>query len=190
MVEYVSVTYWRSSPRLRSCRGRLIHAWLERIDWLDQEHKLPENDVLLDMAEQAVGRQDPAWFDAMMEKFKSMLMQPTVRDVLTRQSIDESSGQQIVLWREHPFAEYVDGQLMTGVFDRVVVIEQDGQPLSADLIDFKTDVVSVDEVPHRVESYRLQIEAYRSVLSVQLGLGRRSIRARLLFVESDVYHDI
>ena len=63
------------------------------------------------------------------------------------------------------------------------------QPVRADVVDFKTDVISTED-PHalaaQVEVYRPQLDAYRRAVATLLRLDERRISARLVFVEPGI----
>jgi len=57
-----------------------------------------------------------------------------------------------------------------------------GTPVSATIIDFKTDRVgSADEIEATAEKYRPQLETYREVLQRMTGMPANSIRCCLIF---------
>ncbi len=112
-----------------------------------------------------------------------------MRDVFTKPSISDSAVG-LDLWRERPFAVHIDDRLIQGVFDRVVVFIRDRRAVRADLIHFKSDVISREQLPHRAEHYRPQLEPYRTALSALLKIAPSDIHARLLFIEPGEYFDL
>ncbi|MFI0347563.1 MAG: UvrD-helicase domain-containing protein [Chthoniobacterales bacterium] len=71
------------------------------------------------------------------------------------------------VWRERNFAVVTKKQreLLTGTFDRVVIGRSlEGVPITAEIIDFKTDSLSLEEKKNREEFYQPQLEAYREAL--------------------------
>jgi hypothetical protein len=81
------------------------------------------------------------------------------------------------LWREKRFEVILDGEWVTGTFDRVVVA-----PDQALIIDFKTDDVADEAAArHRADGYRPQIDLYRRVVGMLTGLDSSVIRAALVF---------
>lgn len=135
-------------------RGRVVHDAFERVTYIDEVDR-----------------------DLLPGEVVAMLDHPVVREALTRRHSEET------LWREHSFAARVDGRMLTGRFDRVVIETDDaGRPIRARLIDFKTDRYS-DEV---VEHYRPQMEAYRRALAALLHLDEADIEATLLFVADGI----
>ncbi len=85
------------------------------------------------------------------------------------------------LWRERGFEIILDGEWVTGTFDRVLV--GDGR---ARLFDFKTDdfaKTSAQALDARVAAYRPQLELYRRVLARLTGLEESAIEAVLVFTK-------
>lgn len=98
----------------------------------------------------------------------------------------ESSAAQAVLrrpsdaaicWREKRFEILLNGEWLSGTFDRVVL-----EPHRATILDFKTDKVDDDEAfEARIEGYRPQLQTYREVLARMTGLPAEVIECQLLF---------
>ena len=74
---------------------------------------------------------------------------------------------------------------MRGTFDRVAVRREHGVPLSATLLDFKTDHVP-DEARLSAAAHRYapQLAAYRAALARVLGIDQTQITAQLIFLGS------
>lgn len=77
------------------------------------------------------------------------------------------------LWREQPFDVLLDDQWISGIFDRVVLLEEE-----AEIIDFKTD--ETDDV----DRHRHQMKQYRRCLAALTGRDPRTITASLIFLRS------
>ncbi len=86
----------------------------------------------------------------------------------------------------------MDGQWVTGAFDRVM-IERDanGNALSTTILDFKSDEVDNGSSLHGIaERYRPQMLLYRKALSQILNLDRERISIQLLFTQSGQVYDL
>jgi RecB family exonuclease len=93
-------------------------------------------------------------------------------------------GGTVELWREQRFELVLDGAWVSGSFDRVTLVRDGGgRPVSADVLDYKTDDVS-DPAVHaaRVEAYAPQLALYRSALARLTGLAPEAISTRLMFL--------
>jgi ATP-dependent exoDNAse (exonuclease V) beta subunit len=168
-----------------TARGRILHRLLQEVEWLDTFRGT--DDELLAIARQV--DPDPELVAASVAEFRAALRSPGLRSVLERPNGEVSA------WRERPFSLFLpdeDGAeiLWSGAFDRVVIRSQDGKPVSADLVDFKTDRVEGEALASRVESYRPQMRAYQRALSGITGLKESAIQLRLVFVTPDVVRDL
>jgi ATP-dependent helicase/nuclease subunit A len=89
------------------------------------------------------------------------------------------------LYRERSFAVRDDDGLLSGQFDRLVVLYDGDRAAGADVLDYKTDKLPADDpraIEARVEEYRPQLEAYRRAAAKLLNLQPGQVSARLLFV--------
>ena len=80
-----------------------------------------------------------------------------------------------------PFEAVVDGQWLTGVFDRVIV-ERDGtgRPVRAEVFDFKTD----EDVEGALGRHHRQLGFYRAAAARLLGLEAESVACYLVMTKS------
>ncbi|MCC7406662.1 MAG: UvrD-helicase domain-containing protein [Phycisphaeraceae bacterium] len=163
-------------------RGRLWHLWLSTIEWLDKVTPLPTDAQWLAAAVREFGPQ-PAGEDwpTLAAELRRKLRTPGLRKILTR----PPNLQPVDLWCERRFAIRLQGTLVTGVFDRVVVQRCDGAPISAELWDYKTDRLpdGTASILRLVEIYRPQMLSYRDALATMLKLPASAITARLLFLD-------
>lgn len=82
------------------------------------------------------------------------------------------------LWRERAFDVLIDGQWISGVFDRVLVhYSNQGAPASAIVYDFKTDHGSAEEIENRYEG---QMGIYRKALAQLLGVDEAGVSSKIL----------
>lgn len=164
-------------------RGTLFHAWFENVGWLEEGE--PDDELLRALAVGCPGAMTDV--DAGIAQFRKMLQSPTTSRTLSRAGYEEFGADcELELFREHPFAIRRAGELLQGIIDRLVVIRRDGEPVAADIIDFKTDRLADDAALSRaVETYRPQLEAYREAVVKLVGVGAEQVRARLLFVDRD-----
>ena len=65
--------------------------------------------------------------------------------------------------------------------DRVVWVYQGSQLIAADIIDFKSNVVDVDNLQSRIEYYQPQMEIYRRAVSQFAKIPIERIATRLVF---------
>lgn len=114
--------------------GTAVHEVFERVGWLDEEApELPGDEAGRCVAE--------------------LLALPEIRRAFER------AGREAELFREQPVEAIVDGRWLSGVIDRLHVI--DGGSV-VELIDFKTD--GVEQAAELLERHAGQMAAYRGVL--------------------------
>ena len=97
------------------------------------------------------------------------------------------------LYRERSFAVRDEDVVLSGTFDRLVVLYDGDRAVGADVLDYKTDDVPGDDpqaIDARVEQYRPQLEAYRRAAIRLLGLSPARVSARLLFVGPGIIRSI
>lgn len=174
-------------PAMQRVRGTVIHEWFALIDWLDDEASGPEDEALVQVARRAVTEVDDDGLRQHIAQFRRMLCDPVIRGALRK----PAQSSPIDLWRERAFAVPLNGQLLQGRFDRVVIhCNERGQPERAELIDFKTDRLSENGTGEIIARYKPQIEAYRQALSVMLRLAPSHIGAKLLLVGAGLCVDV
>jgi ATP-dependent exoDNAse (exonuclease V) beta subunit len=169
----------RSPGRTELAIGTLVHRLLEEVEWLEDFAQV-DADLEARLAPLEADR------DTRLEAlalFRAGIAQPAIADLLSR---GNHSGEQTV-WRERRFCTELpepDGttSLWSGAIDRLVLQMEQGKPVAADVIDFKSDRIPSSEVDARSEGYRSQMQAYQRVVAVQTGLDANRIRARLVFL--------
>ncbi len=161
-------------------RGRMIHAWLQKISWLNpSSQNLTEvlsKEVLWAIARSFGHDRSDNWVAQQIEDFLRTLSQSAIRQAFAQ---PPSESADVDLWRERRFAVTQNHALIHGTFDRVVIYrDHNGRASRADLIDFKTD-----PSPHLAtlaETYRPQIDVYRSALMNMLQLSKGSVNTSLM----------
>jgi ATP-dependent exoDNAse (exonuclease V) beta subunit len=174
----------------------VIHAWFEHIEWLDDPP--PDAQTLQQIARDVLQQCGDVIrdTDALADEFAAMIAKPAVRASLCRSAyanldaldISATGGgttRRLEVQNERVFAVQLDGEVLTGSIDRLVLVYDGDQLVAADVLDYKTDAVASQDDPRfeeRVEHYRPQIQAYCRAVSQMTGLPDGSIGARLLFV--------
>ncbi len=133
--------------------GLEVHAALARIEWSDgsalQFHGVSEDAAAI---------------------LNSFLAGPTAQSLFKRPT------HPCLLWRERSFDVIVDGQWMSGVFDRVhIQLDDTGHPVSATIHDFKTDRTDAAEIQSR---HAGQMSAYRRAAALLLGLDETAVTSQ------------
>lgn len=187
---------WEPDDSLRM--GTVIHAWLSRVRWLDQDG-LPNEDERRTVALELLGSLDR--FARLDTFFQEILQRPTIRSLLSLTSYQEMvTGQEQTpahnrpglqnpkweLYLEQPFVIRGDGAYTRGQFDRVVVLLDGQHVVGADIIDFKSDNVTSDRLKERIEFYRPQLELYHRAAAEWLHVPESEVSARIAFVHSGI----
>ena len=183
-------------------RGSILHAWFERIGWL--EDGLPDDAELLSVAAKLATPE--IVLPDEIKRFRAMLARPVVRAALSRSGYDEPAALGFAdavradlsdarvtkrLHRERSFVVRDQDALVFGKVDRVTLFYRGDNLLAADILDFKTDAVeTAAQIAERASFYRPQLQAYRQAAAALTGLAPERISARLLFVEPGMIQTI
>ncbi|HVX11798.1 MAG TPA: UvrD-helicase domain-containing protein [Pirellulales bacterium] len=204
-------------------RGSTFHAWFEQIEWLDGGEP---DDATLRHIGAYVGA-SPREIDEWLAQFRTKLRNPRLRAALSRRCYLTSENAPwsarpeicadlatfqptLEIFRERPFAVRLRDTLLSGTFDRLVLVRGPARLASssgtaagkerteattaataivaAEVLDFKTDAVSPTD-PQAVEKiaarYRPQLLAYREAVCTMFGLPIERVIARLMVIEAD-----
>ncbi len=154
--------------------GSVVHSLLERVEWLTPE-SLPELEAY------ARGQNDvpTVLHKEALEMVRAFFSVPAVVDAFM-----ERPG--VTVWRERSFEALVEGDWVSGIFDRVE-LECDplGLPVSARIVDYKTNRVTDGDVEAFFrERYTEQLALYRKVVAQLTRLDERSIQCYIYQVVS------
>lgn len=159
-------------------RGLLVHAWMERIGWLDDG--TPDEAELLAIA--AASGVDAEVARATLPAFAEALARPAVRELLSR-----PAGTPPRIRQELPFAVRIEHEgeevLLTGRFDRLLVWGEAGAAERAEVVDFKTDA-GADAAATAPARHAPQMRAYRRAAAKLLGIREDRVSCRVVLLES------
>jgi ATP-dependent exoDNAse (exonuclease V) beta subunit len=185
-------------------RGSVLHAWFQQVGWL--EDGAPE-DVVLERVALDLGL-PAAEIPALVEQFRAALGHAAVRAALCSASYRQPAGPDEAcrvhagpdidsprweLRREYPFAVRDEEAILSGQFDRLVVLYDGDRTLGADVLDYKSDDLPAGDpgaLAARAEHYRPQLEAYCRAAAQLTGLAPDRISARLLFLKLGVVYAV
>ncbi|NOX99814.1 MAG: UvrD-helicase domain-containing protein [Verrucomicrobia bacterium] len=155
--------------------GNEVHAVFEQIEWIDGEQGV--DDVL----------QGIQAGDEVVEDVRQCLSESTVLELFRKkEGVSE-------VWCEKAFELLLDGEWISGVFDRVVLIRdgEGGKVLSADIVDYKTSrVEGEEEIAVEAEYYRSQMTVYRQALAKLTSMDEKAIRCLLVFTRPRVVWEV
>lgn len=137
--------------------GTAVHSLFEAIEWLEGNWEAPAS----------AGNQDAVRMVA------DCLVSPAVRDLFT------SPGGNPEVWREKRFDLILDGEWISGCFDRVVIRRNGDRICGVDLIDFKTNTCEPRELGGK---YAPQLAKYREVLGQLLKIDPAIVDCILVHV--------
>ncbi len=186
-------------------RGTLIHAWFEQVQWLDPA-RLPDEERLREIAHQSallqLGLADTI-VEKLLQEFGQMLQRPTTCEALSASAARSRLLQQagtvdsgdltLRVLPERAFAYRHDGRMVQGIIDRLVILEQSGRRLAAEVVDFKTDRCSGD--PHqwaalKKSDYSSQLSDYRHAVTQCFGIPAEKTSTSLLLLDADMWLEV
>lgn len=142
--------------------GTAVHEALSAVEWAGKEPA-----VSAAWAQEGRG-------EAVIEEALACLRAPGLREVFAR-----SPGAEV--WRERAFEIVLDGEWITGVFDRVVLRRDDGgRPGEATVYDFKTDRLAPGDEAQAAARYAGQLAVYRKAAAWLTGLPESRVRCALV----------
>jgi ATP-dependent exoDNAse (exonuclease V) beta subunit len=136
--------------------GQAVHKVFERIEWFDE----------LSLTKLQLFKAD--YPDAFAEVEKCLEDEIFVKNFI--KPIDL-----VQLWRERAFDVVIDGEMISGVFDRVHLFSD-----NAEIIDFKSDKIGGAGVKLHIS----QLQSYRKALAKLTGLDESVIKCKLFFTYS------
>lgn len=158
--------------------GTLVHELFAEVEHLEAPADLEARWLARGLlsAEDLAGTGDPIAVEALRQ----------VRGVLAETAcaaVFQPSGP---VWRERSFDLVVEGDWISGTFDRVLLeTAGDGRLKGAWIVDFKTDeVADADALAEKCQGYAPQIALYRRAIARLTGLPTEAVRASLLFTRS------
>jgi len=175
--------------------GTLVHKWFEDIEWIDTP---PTVEILVATAlKEQAGRLGSDAVLLAAESCVKALNSSDLQTLLTKP--DENSTvfceQEFVLRvaKGERFASVVMKETtdIRGSIDRLVVFFDDqGKPTHAEVIDWKSDSFTSEEIESKIEYYAPQLSSYRLAAAKLLGLGIDCITAKLVFISTQEVLDI
>ncbi|MGB9687804.1 UvrD-helicase domain-containing protein, partial [Thermogutta sp.] len=185
----------RFQPFRSLAKGSVWHMWFSRVRWLDQQG-IPSREELRKTL--ALYPELSEAFETLYREFVEMLGRPNIKRVLSlveyqrahpsgyrvpAQLANDLANPRWEVFLEQPFVVDAAGAFCRGQFDRIVVLFDGHQPIAADVIDFKTDEITLDQLAGRVQFYRSQLVMYREAAARWLHVPEERVSARLVFTQ-------
>jgi ATP-dependent exoDNAse (exonuclease V) beta subunit len=128
--------------------------------------------------------------DAVRDEFREALDRAALHNLLSREVAQRGYGADATfeVHREFPFAVRDGDALLSGTFDRLLVVRRGGRSETVEVVDFKTDAVLGTEAAFaRSRVHTPQMDAYRR--AAQRLFPSATIRTRMLFLRAGVSVD-
>jgi ATP-dependent exoDNAse (exonuclease V) beta subunit len=176
-------------------RGTIVHKWFEDIEWFDEVPTI-KTLVTSTPCEERRRLGEERLVQA-AENFINALQSSQIQQLLAKPEGN------VRVFREQEFVVRVEKGLnfagvemneptdIHGSIDRLVVyFDENGTAIRAEVIDWKTDSFSPDELSTKIQHYAPQLSAYRLAASKLLGIESEQVRATLVFSSTGEVHDI
>ena len=121
----------------------------------------------------------------LVDDFRKWCRADEIRLALSRDAYTSAAHNDLIVENEMPFVRRTSGEIQQGFIDRLVLVEREGEVISAEVLDFKTDAIEKGDeagLKERTEYYQPQIDAYRDAVCDQYGLSSSDVSARLVFL--------
>ena len=176
-------------------QGALLHHWLEQIDWFDTLpneawfNKYTPSNFQLRMGADRISAATKIFMDALQSIEFQQLLTP-------EDAFSEVHQEYPFLVRLHKGTQLGALKLpemtdISGTIDRLVIYRNaDGNPISADIIDWKSDRVDASNMEQKVNHYAPQLATYAIAISKLLHLPLDSIQTKLVFLRTNQIIDL
>lgn len=167
--------------------GTLVHELFAEVIWQE-----PWENITNRWLEKALLIPDDLSAGVETPEGKAWRMVQSVLASMAGQAVFQPVPRPMQLWRERPFDLVMDGEWVSGIFDRVhLTRDAEGRCTGAWIIDFKTDEIAhEDALAAKLAGYAPQIALYREALQKLTGLAAASIRCSLLFTRQERLVDL
>jgi len=163
--------------------GSLIHACFEQVEWLDKSDP-PGDDALVARLRQI----DPDLENgqAAIKAFRHSIDQPNINMVLNHDTqLSKFNGERLAVMTEYQFAVKTDTGILSGTIDRLVLSFDGDQIVEAEIVDFKSDLVTSATASDRADDYRSQMNAYAEAVTKAFSLTPKQVRQTIAFTQTD-----
>jgi len=168
-------------PEEAALKGTLIHVCFEHgVEWLDDQQGNNDEELCELIDDTLEGRTMTWTVNDILAEFRSACKQREMITALSRSRY--LPDRKPVLERERRFAVWIDGKIMRGSIDRLVVQRDPSGAVSRiEILDYKTGD-STNDIDVLVETYREQLAAYRQAVCELYGVNAEIVDTTLVFV--------
>jgi hypothetical protein len=152
-------------------RGSALHLLFEQVGWIEEfdPQALNLSGLLKGLSNELK--------ESILGEFFKLIKDPAIEHQLSRARFGTAA--RVELMREQPFAVRDGERLISGVIDRLVITYLDDEPVSAEVIDYKSDRLGVSSA----------VELKRARYAEQIGFYTKAVRgllAREIAVEGKI----
>lgn len=170
-------------------RGTIVHEWCEALEWM--EEGIPDDDALrsLALASREGSGLPSGRVDEWLSDFRVWMEAPAIAAALSRAGYPTGARVE----RELPFLHRIPDGILQGYIDRLVIVEEGGRVVGAEVLDFKTDQLDGSDpgaVEAKVADYRPQIDAYRTAVAGRYRLELSAVSGKLLFLRPGLVREV
>jgi ATP-dependent exoDNAse (exonuclease V) beta subunit len=177
-------------------RGTIVHKWFEDIAWFDGV--VPSVDSLIASAPvEEAGRLGTKWLKDIAANYINALQSEELQNLLTKpkENVSVYREQDFVL-RVQKGTKFAEVEMkeptdLCGTIDRLVVYQDEGgNPIRAQVIDWKTDKIEGRGVSELVANYAPQLASYRLAAAKWLGIRVEEVSATLVLLGGNIIENI
>ncbi|MGE4618871.1 MAG: UvrD-helicase domain-containing protein [Planctomycetota bacterium] len=161
--------------------GTLAHHALETLEWSSQYPA--DLDQILATRHPRLAPYCKEAADLIRHALEQEELQSILDQTATGQRLGLQQGDQLILEREIPFSCEIQQEIVHGIIDRLVILIRNGQPMAAEVIDFKTDHVS-DSAQATAQKHAEQLESYRTAVSMTWGIDHDNIETKIVLIRT------
>jgi len=175
--------------------GTIVHKWFEDIKWFEE---MPTRESLVGTAPmEEAGRLGNDRLAQIADSCINALQSKDIQELLTKPdgNVKVFCEQEFAL-RVEKGTRFADVEMeeptdIRGSIDRLVVhTGDDGSPIRAAVIDWKTDSFDPSDRGEKEDYYAPQLASYRQAAALLLGIAVESVTAQLVFVKTAEVVDI
>ncbi len=175
--------------------GTVVHRWFEEITWLEDFQWSRERMQRLALQTLTPEQMPLIKLSDCLFEMESYLACQSVIESLSRERYSswktlDGKSLRLEVTNERPLLKLIDGKLLRGTIDRLVLGFDGNRAVRAEVLDYKTDAVnkklSVDAwCRDRVNHHGPQLQLYRRVLCEQFQIDESQIELTLILLNAD-----
>lgn len=192
---YVSLkNSFKTSESAGALIGTIVHRWFEEVGWIEDFQWNRKR--MQEMALQLLAPQEMPLvpMQRTLTSMEEYLSSDFIRTVLSKDRYRDWTDTQgdlleLSVSNERRLLELIDGCLLRGTIDRLVLGCDANGICRAEIIDYKTDAIDTKLtlaawIKNRVEHHAPQLHLYRRVLAQQFGINPGNIQLTLVLLNS------